>query len=50
MSDLGLAQDEQDVVGAEIAVLHHGQLLACDVPEKVMKDETVQAAYLGEPL
>ena len=39
---LGLAQ--------RVAVLHHGQLLACDVPEKVMKDETVQGAYLGEPL
>ena len=39
---LGLAQ--------RVAVLHHGQLLACDVPEKVMRDETVQAAYLGEPL
>ena len=39
---LGLAQ--------RVAVLHHGQLLACDVPDKVMADETVQGAYLGEPL
>jgi branched-chain amino acid transport system ATP-binding protein len=39
---LGLAQ--------RIAVLHHGELLACDVPEVVMADETVQGAYLGEPL
>jgi branched-chain amino acid transport system ATP-binding protein len=33
-----------------IAVMHHGALLAFDVPEVVMRDETVQAAYLGEPL
>ncbi len=39
---LGLAQ--------RIAVLHHGQLLACGTPEAVMTDETVQGAYLGEPL
>lgn len=39
---LGLAQ--------RIAVLHHGQLLACGAPEDVMADETVQSAYLGEPL
>jgi len=39
---LGLAQ--------RIAVLHHGQLLACGAPEDVMADETVQGAYLGEPL
>jgi branched-chain amino acid transport system ATP-binding protein len=33
-----------------IAVMHHGALLACDEPEKVMADTTVQTAYLGEPL
>jgi branched-chain amino acid transport system ATP-binding protein len=33
-----------------IAVMHHGALLAFDVPEIVMRDETVQTAYLGEPL
>jgi branched-chain amino acid transport system ATP-binding protein len=33
-----------------IAVMHHGQLLAVDTPERVMADEAVQAAYLGEPL
>jgi branched-chain amino acid transport system ATP-binding protein len=33
-----------------IAVLHHGRLLAFDEPQAVMADETVQAAYLGEPL
>ena len=39
---LGLAQ--------RIAVLHHCQLLACGAPDDVMADETVQGAYLGEPL
>jgi branched-chain amino acid transport system ATP-binding protein len=33
-----------------IAVMHHGALLACDTPEAVMANETVQAAYLGESL
>lgn len=31
-----------------MAVMHQGFLLACDTPEKVMADETVQGAYLGE--
>lgn len=31
-----------------VAVLHHGELLACDTPTAVMADPTVQAAYLGE--
>jgi branched-chain amino acid transport system ATP-binding protein len=39
---VGLAQ--------RIAVMHHGSLLAFDTPERVMADETVQSAYLGEPL
>jgi branched-chain amino acid transport system ATP-binding protein len=39
---VGLAQ--------RIAVMHHGSLLAFDEPDVVMQDETVQAAYLGEPL
>jgi branched-chain amino acid transport system ATP-binding protein len=39
---LGLAE--------RVAVLHHGQLLACGHPEAVMADQTVQGAYLGEPL
>ena len=39
---LGLAQ--------RVAVLHHGRLLACGTPSEVMADETVQGAYLGEPL
>ena len=33
-----------------VAVMHHGKLLACDVPSAVMADSAVQAAYLGEPL
>jgi len=33
-----------------IAVMHHGSLLAFDLPDAVMANETVQMAYLGEPL
>jgi branched-chain amino acid transport system ATP-binding protein len=33
-----------------IAVLHHGRLLAIDTPEAIMRNETVQQAYLGEAL
>jgi branched-chain amino acid transport system ATP-binding protein len=33
-----------------IAVLHHGSLLAVDVPDAIMRNQTVQQAYLGEPL
>ncbi|HEX5598467.1 MAG TPA: ABC transporter ATP-binding protein [Micromonosporaceae bacterium] len=33
-----------------IAVMHHGALLACDTPETVMANTTVQEAYLGESL
>ncbi|WBB79087.1 ABC transporter ATP-binding protein [Micromonospora sp. WMMD882] len=33
-----------------IAVMHHGALLACDTPETVMANPTVQEAYLGEQL
>ena len=39
---VGLAQ--------RIAVMHHGALLAFDEPAEVMANETVQTAYLGEPL
>ena len=39
---LGLAQ--------RVAVLHHGSLLACGDPAAVMADETVQTAYVGDPL
>jgi len=37
-------------VADRIAVMHHGALLACDTPQNVMDNKTVQAAYLGEPL
>jgi len=33
-----------------IAVMNQGKLLAVDTPDRVMADETVQAAYLGDPL
>jgi branched-chain amino acid transport system ATP-binding protein len=33
-----------------IAVMHHGALLACDVPAAIMANPTVQSAYLGEAL
>jgi branched-chain amino acid transport system ATP-binding protein len=33
-----------------IAVMHHGSLLAVDTTENVLRNEQVQAAYLGEPL
>ena len=39
---LGLAE--------RVAVLHHGRMLACGHPEAVMADQTVQSAYLGDPL
>jgi branched-chain amino acid transport system ATP-binding protein len=37
-------------VAERIAVMHHGRLLACDTTENVLRNEDVQAAYLGEPL
>ena len=37
-------------VADRIAVMHHGRLLAVDTPQAVMANETVQTAYLGEPL
>ncbi len=33
-----------------IAVMHHGALLAIDTPERIVANETVQSAYLGDPL
>jgi len=39
---IGLAQ--------KVAVLNYGRLLASGDPETVMADETVQSAYLGDPL
>lgn len=31
-----------------VAVLHHGEMLALGAPDEVMRDRTVQTAYLGE--
>jgi len=39
---LGLAE--------RIAVLHHGELIACGRPAEVTADPTVREAYMGEPL
>lgn len=33
-----------------VAVLHHGEVLACDTPDAVMANATVQSAYLGSPV
>ena len=33
-----------------MAVMHHGQLLAVDTPERIIANEVVQSAYLGDPL
>ena len=33
-----------------IAVMHHGALLAIDTPDRIVANETVQSAYLGDPL
>ncbi|MDX1657478.1 MAG: ABC transporter ATP-binding protein [Nitriliruptorales bacterium] len=48
-----MVEHRMDVVvdlADRIAVMHHGQLLACDTPDAVMANETVQSAYLGESL
>jgi branched-chain amino acid transport system ATP-binding protein len=37
-------------VSDRIAVMHHGELIICDVPAVVMADETVRSAYLGAEL
>jgi branched-chain amino acid transport system ATP-binding protein len=45
-----LVEHHMDVVlglADRIAVLHHGRLLACDSPQAVMANATVQSAYLG---
>jgi len=33
-----------------MAVMHHGALLAIDTPDRIIANETVQSAYLGDPL
>ncbi len=48
-----MVEHHMDVVlelADRIAVMHHGALLACDTPEAVMANRTVQEAYLGEEL
>jgi branched-chain amino acid transport system ATP-binding protein len=48
-----MVEHHMDVVtglAERIAVMHHGALLACDTPAAVMRNETVQSAYLGEEL
>ncbi len=48
-----MVEHRMDVVidlADRIAVMHHGSLLACDAPDVVMANETVQTAYLGESL
>ncbi|CAN5643589.1 ABC transporter ATP-binding protein [soil metagenome] len=45
-----MVEHHMDVVldlADRVAVVHHGQLLACDTPDVVMADATVQSAYLG---
>ena len=37
-------------VAERIAVMHQGELLAVDTTENILRNEAVQAAYLGEPL
>jgi branched-chain amino acid transport system ATP-binding protein len=48
-----MVEHHMDVVlelADRVAVMHHGALLACDVPDAVMANATVQSAYLGEAL
>jgi len=48
-----LVEHRMDVaigLASRMAVMHHGALLACDTPENVMADPTVQSAYVGESL
>jgi branched-chain amino acid transport system ATP-binding protein len=48
-----MVEHHMDVVtglAERIAVLHHGALLAVDTPDAIMRNATVQQAYLGEPL
>ncbi len=33
-----------------MAVMHHGAMLAVDTPERVIANDVVQSAYLGDPL
>ncbi len=45
-----MVEHHMDVVlglADRVAVMHHGELLACATPDAVMADPTVQSAYLG---
>ena len=45
-----LVEHHMDVVLGlvdRVAVMHHGELLACDTPDAVLADPTVQSAYRG---
>jgi branched-chain amino acid transport system ATP-binding protein len=37
-------------IADRMAVMHHGALLALDTPARIVANETVQSAYLGDPL
>jgi branched-chain amino acid transport system ATP-binding protein len=48
-----MVEHHMDVVldlADRVAVMHHGALLVCDTPDKVMANRVVQEAYLGESL
>lgn len=48
-----MVEHHMDVVldlADRVAVMHHGALLVCDTPPRVMANRTVQEAYLGEEL
>jgi branched-chain amino acid transport system ATP-binding protein len=42
--------DLVSVLADRMAVMHHGSLLAIDTPDRIVANETVQTAYLGDPL
>jgi branched-chain amino acid transport system ATP-binding protein len=42
--------DLVSVLADRMAVMHHGSLLAVDTPDRIVANDTVQKAYLGDPL